>query len=97
MAKHNGMARLSILANFTSSRLRLVTAAGCLAALGAVLAGAATLACKLLFWSSFEAGNAPMVIGLCFLGAVQLASLGIIGDYFGAGFAAGFAQARPRR
>jgi hypothetical protein len=78
------MISLDIITDIANRKLRLVTAAGCLVALGALLAGVVALACKLLFWSSFDAGNAPMVILLCFLGAVQLASLGIIGDYFGA-------------
>jgi len=38
---------------------------------------------KLLFWSQFQAGAAPVVIGLFFLGAVQLFFLGIIGEYVG--------------
>ena len=75
------MIRLGIITDLANRKLRLVTAAGCLVALGALLAGAIALACKLLFWSSFDAGNAPMLILLCFLGAVQLASFGIIGDY----------------
>ncbi len=64
-----------------------MTAAGGLAALAAACAGAVVLVGKLLFLSSFNPGHAPMVIGLSFLGALQLASLGIIGDYFGAAFA----------
>jgi polyisoprenyl-phosphate glycosyltransferase len=39
---------------------------------------------KLLFWTQFQAGTAPLVIGLFFLGAVQLFFIGIIGEYIGA-------------
>ncbi len=81
------MVKLSLITGLTNPKLRLVTATGSLVALGALIAGAVALACKLLFWSSFNPGNAPMVIGLCFLAAVQLASLGIIGDYIGTAFA----------
>ena len=46
--------------------------------------GFAYLVYKLLFWSTFQAGTAPVVIGLFFLGAVQLFFIGIIGEYVGA-------------
>ena len=39
---------------------------------------------KLLFWSRFTVGVAPLVIGLFFLGSVQLLSMGILGEYIGA-------------
>ncbi len=38
---------------------------------------------KLMFWDSFEMGIAPLVIGIFFLGAVQLFFVGIIGEYLG--------------
>jgi hypothetical protein len=38
---------------------------------------------KLLFWSNVTVGIAPLVIGLGFLGSVQLLSLGILGEYVG--------------
>ena len=38
---------------------------------------------KLLFWKSFQLGLAPLVIGLFFFSAVQLISIGIIGEYVG--------------
>ena len=31
---------------------------------------------KLLFWSSFQVGTAPLVIGMFFIGAVQLVFVG---------------------
>ena len=41
---------------------------------------------KLLFWNNFQLGMAPLVIGIFFLGGIQLFFLGIIGEYIGAIF-----------
>ncbi len=38
---------------------------------------------KLIFWSDFSVGIAPLVIGFFFFGGVQLFFLGIIGEYIG--------------
>lgn len=38
---------------------------------------------KLIFWYSFTVGLAPLVIGLFFIGSVQLFFLGIVGEYIG--------------
>ena len=39
---------------------------------------------KILHWSEFSLGIAPLVIGLFFFGAVQLFCVGMIGEYVGA-------------
>jgi len=39
---------------------------------------------KLIYWQSFSLGLAPVVVGLFFLGSVQLFFLGIVGEYIGA-------------
>lgn len=39
---------------------------------------------KLIFWSSFQLGMAPLIIGLSFFSSVQLFFLGIVGEYVGA-------------
>jgi hypothetical protein len=38
---------------------------------------------KILFWNSFQLGQAPLVIGLFFFSSVQLIFIGIIGEYVG--------------
>jgi hypothetical protein len=38
---------------------------------------------KLLFWNQFQAGSAPIVIGLFFFSSVQLFFIGIVGEYVG--------------
>jgi hypothetical protein len=39
---------------------------------------------KLLDWSRFSAGTAPLVIGIFFFSSVQLMAVGILGEYIGA-------------
>ena len=41
---------------------------------------------KLLNWSAFQLGLAPLVIGIFFLGGIQLFFLGVIGEYISAIF-----------
>ncbi len=48
-----------------------------------VLVGIAYLVYKLVNWAEFSLGLAPVVIGLFFLGSVQLFFLGIVGEYIG--------------
>ena len=36
---------------------------------------------KLLHWETFQAGNAPMVIGIFLLGSLQLFFIGFMGEY----------------
>lgn len=48
---------------------------------------------KLLNWDSFQLGTAPVVIGIFFLGSLQLLFLGIIGEYVG--FILTKVQSRP--
>lgn len=63
--------------------LRLAIFSGFGIGAASFLVGIAYLIYKLLYWSRFEAGTAPVVIGLFFLGAVQLFFVGIIGEYVG--------------
>lgn len=72
------------LTGYTKIPLRLATMFGFITALLSFLAGIAYLVYKLIFWAEFSVGLAPAVIGLFFLGSVQLIFLGIIGEYIGA-------------
>ncbi len=69
--------------NFSKVPLRLVTLAGGICSLLSVLASFGYLIYKLLFWNRFSAGLAPLVIGLFFLGSVQLFFIGVLGEYIG--------------
>ena len=70
--------------NHTKVPLRLATFFGFACALLSFLAGCAYLILKLLFWRAFPIGQAPVVVGLFFLGSVQLLFIGILGEYIGA-------------
>ena len=36
---------------------------------------------KLTHWYTFQAGNAPMVIGIFLIGSIQLFFIGLLGEY----------------
>lgn len=69
--------------NLSKVPLRVVIFAGFISAVLSFLAGMFYLVYKLVFWSSFNVGVAPLVLGLFFMGSVQLIALGIIGEYVG--------------
>ena len=70
--------------NLSKVPLRFVTVLGFICSILCLLVGFGYLVYKLLFWSRFTVGVAPLVIGLFFLGSVQLLSMGILGEYIGA-------------
>ena len=76
------MAMLGI-TNLSKVPLRMVTFGGLVFAALSLLLGFIYLIAKLLFWNHFELGLAPTMIGLFFLGSVQLIAIGIIGEYVG--------------
>jgi polyisoprenyl-phosphate glycosyltransferase len=63
--------------------LRAMTFCGFAGAALSMLVGLLYLAYKLLFWSRFSLGLAPLVIGFFFMGSLQLLFMGIIGEYVG--------------
>jgi glycosyltransferase involved in cell wall biosynthesis len=70
--------------NHSKVPLRLATFIGMGFGVLSFFIGLGYLVYKLLFWDSFQVGTAPLVIGLFFIGAVQLFFLGIVGEYVGA-------------
>lgn len=72
--------------SYTKIPLRLATLTGFVSAGVSLLVGLGYLIAKLVFWNAFSAGMAPVLIGICFLGSVQLFFLGIVGEYVGAIF-----------
>jgi glycosyltransferase involved in cell wall biosynthesis len=76
------MAMLGI-TNHSKVPLRLAAMAGFALSILALLVAVVYLVLKLTMWSTFNLGLAPLVIGVYFLGSVQLFFIGIVGEYIG--------------
>jgi hypothetical protein len=64
--------------------LRVATIAGFLLSGLSLLVAVGFLLLKLTAWYSLPAGYAPAVIGVFFLGSVQIFLIGLLGEYVGA-------------
>ncbi len=73
-------AMLSI-TSYTKIGLRLCTFFGMMIAGCSALVGLVYLIMKLIWWDKFSAGMSPVLIGMFFLGSIQLFFLGFIGEY----------------
>jgi polyisoprenyl-phosphate glycosyltransferase len=69
--------------NHSKVPLRLATICGFGMALLSFLIALGYLVAKLLLWDEFSLGLAPILIGFFFLSSVQLAFVGIVGEYIG--------------
>src|ERR1019366_7501847 len=69
--------------NHSKVPLRLSVFAGVGMGILSFLVAFAYLIYKLVYWSRFSVGTAPVVIGMFFLGAVQLFCIGMLGEYIG--------------
>ena len=67
--------------SYTKAGLRLATFFGFIVAGISFLIGLFYLVAKLLYWDRFTAGYAPTMIAVFFMGGVQLAFLGFLGEY----------------
>jgi glycosyltransferase involved in cell wall biosynthesis len=70
--------------NYSKVPLRLAAMLGFFSSMVSLLVALFYLVYKILFWSSFSLGLAPLVVGLFFFSSVQLFFLGIVGEYVGA-------------
>lgn len=68
----------------STAPLRIMTITGVIMSFVSFLIGMAYLLWKLRYWYTFQVGTAPILIGMFFLGSVQLFFLGILGEYVGA-------------
>ena len=73
-------AMLSI-TSYTKAGLRLATIFGSICSLISMEVAVVYLVMKLMYWDRFPAGMAPVLIGMCFLGSVQIFFIGLMGEY----------------
>ena len=67
--------------SYTKIGLRLATIFGFIISGISFLIALVYLALKLIYWDRFIAGTTPMLIGIFFMGGVQLFFIGLIGEY----------------
>jgi len=67
--------------SYTKVGLRLATIAGFTFSALCMLVALFYLIAKLIWWNSFPLGTAPMIIGIFFMGSVQLFFIGLLGEY----------------
>lgn len=67
--------------SYTKVGLRMATFLGIGCSVVSAIVAIVYLIMKLLYWDRFSAGMAPVLIGMFFLGAVQLFFIGFIGEY----------------
>ncbi|MCR5602671.1 MAG: glycosyltransferase, partial [Lachnospiraceae bacterium] len=67
--------------SYTKIGLRLATFVGLICSGISFVIAIVYLIMKLCNWNSFQAGAAPMTIGVFFLGGLQLLFIGLIGEY----------------
>ena len=73
-------AMLSI-TSYTKIGLRMATFVGIIIAIISFIIGITYLILKLIFWDNFSAGTVPIIIGIFFLGAIQIFFIGLLGEY----------------
>lgn len=72
------------LTHVSKKPLRIVTLVGLIMSAISFVIAFIYLVFKLVHWYEFDMGTAPILIGVLLLGSVQLACLGVIGEYIGA-------------
>ena len=67
--------------SYTKVALRVATFIGAICSGISFLVAIVYLIMKLIWWDRFPAGIAPMLIGLLFLGSIQILFVGLVGEY----------------
>lgn len=67
--------------SYTKVGLRAATLMGFLFAVITMLMAVVYFIAKMMWWNSFPMGTAPMLIGMFFLGSIQLFFIGLLGEY----------------
>lgn len=74
---------ISSMIDVSNTPLRIATVMGVICSMISFVVGIVYLIMKLIWWDRFPAGMAPAMIGVFFLGSVQLLFIGILGEYVG--------------
>ena len=67
--------------SYTKIGLRLATFAGAICSGTCLVTALIYLVMKLIWWDRFPAGTAPLLIGMLFLGSIQIFFIGLVGEY----------------
>ncbi|MGL4986471.1 MAG: glycosyltransferase family 2 protein [Treponemataceae bacterium] len=67
--------------SYTKVGLRIATITGFIVAAFSFIIAIIYFVLKLLNWNTFQAGSAPLLIGVFFLGSLQLFFIGFLGEY----------------
>lgn len=67
--------------SYTKIGLRLATFLGIACSFISIVIALVYLVLKILYWDNFPAGMAPVLIGVFFLGSLQLFFIGLLGEY----------------
>ena len=69
--------------NHSKLPIRLLSIFGFILSVLSFILAISYVVLKLFFWTTFDAGVAPLLIGLFFFGSIQMFFLGLIGEYIG--------------
>ncbi len=67
--------------SYTKIGLRIATILGFLVSFASIIIAITYLVLKLVYWDTFPLGNAPILIGVYFLGGIQIFFIGLVGEY----------------
>lgn len=67
--------------SYTKVGLRIATILGFVIAAISMIVALVYLVLKIVYWDRFQAGQAPVLIGVFFMGSLQLFFIGLIGEY----------------
>ena len=76
------LAMLGLISHSTRGA-RLITVLGMVSSMIGFCIGLFYLVTKLMFWDTFDLGEAPMLIGVFFFGSLQVFLIGILAEYLG--------------
>jgi hypothetical protein len=67
--------------SYTKIGLRIATIGGFIISMISFLIAIVYLILKLIHWNTFQAGIAPILLGIFFFGSLQLFFIGLVGEY----------------